>query len=62
MEVCKIVEGQRYSKKLNNKQVTNILRATCQRPQQREQRIHEVQYHVDAEPNFYAFGFWLTFE
>ncbi|VAI38254.1 unnamed protein product [Triticum turgidum subsp. durum] len=41
MEVCKIVEGQRYSKKLNDKQVTNILRATCQRPQQREQSIRE---------------------
>uniref|UniRef100_A0A0E0D6Y4 Ubiquitin-like domain-containing protein n=1 Tax=Oryza meridionalis TaxID=40149 RepID=A0A0E0D6Y4_9ORYZ len=41
MEVCKIVEGQRYSKKLNDKQVTNILRATCQRPQQRERSIHE---------------------
>ncbi|VAI38334.1 unnamed protein product [Triticum turgidum subsp. durum] len=42
MEACKIVEGQRYSKKLNDKQVTNILRATCQRPQQREQSIREV--------------------
>ncbi|KAF9593889.1 hypothetical protein IFM89_025823 [Coptis chinensis] len=29
MEVCKIVEGQRYSKKLNVKQVTNMLRASC---------------------------------
>jgi eukaryotic translation initiation factor 2C len=45
LQVCKIVEGQRYSKKLNNKQVTNILRATCQRPQQREQRIHEMVLH-----------------
>ncbi|EEC76346.1 hypothetical protein OsI_13926 [Oryza sativa Indica Group] len=45
MEVCKIVEGQRYSKKLNDKQVTNILRATCQRPQQREQSIHEMVLH-----------------
>uniref|UniRef100_A0A0D9W0G8 Piwi domain-containing protein n=1 Tax=Leersia perrieri TaxID=77586 RepID=A0A0D9W0G8_9ORYZ len=45
MEVCKIVEGQRYSMKLNDKQVTSILRATCQRPQQREQSIHELKYH-----------------
>lgn len=29
VEACKLVEGQRYSKKLNDKQVTNILRATC---------------------------------
>ncbi|OAY78984.1 Protein argonaute MEL1 [Ananas comosus] len=42
MMVCKIVEGQRYAKKLNERQVANILRATCQRPQQREQSILEV--------------------
>ncbi|KAF7068384.1 hypothetical protein CFC21_074156 [Triticum aestivum] len=45
MEACKIVEGQRYSKKLNDKQVTNILRATRQRPQQREQSIREMVLH-----------------
>ncbi|ERN01425.1 hypothetical protein AMTRI_Chr03g147670 [Amborella trichopoda] len=38
MEVCKIVEGQRYTKKLNEKQVTAILRASCQRPREREQK------------------------
>jgi eukaryotic translation initiation factor 2C len=42
-QVCKIVEGQRYSKKLNDRQVTNILRATCKRPQEREQSIRDVQ-------------------
>uniref|UniRef100_A0A804R317 PAZ domain-containing protein n=1 Tax=Zea mays TaxID=4577 RepID=A0A804R317_MAIZE len=36
MEVCKIVEGQRYSKRLNEKQITALLKVTCQRPQQRE--------------------------
>ncbi|KAL5538148.1 hypothetical protein UlMin_045912 [Ulmus minor] len=39
MELCKIVEGQRYTKKLNEKQVTNLLRATCQRPNEREESI-----------------------
>ena len=34
-----IVEGQRYTKKLNEKQVTNLLRATCQRPNEREESI-----------------------
>ncbi|KAG2670879.1 hypothetical protein I3843_14G106300 [Carya illinoinensis] len=42
MELCKIVAGQRYSKRLNEKQVTNLLRATCQRPQQREGSIKEM--------------------
>ncbi|KAF6146533.1 hypothetical protein GIB67_008819 [Kingdonia uniflora] len=36
MEVCKIVEGQRYTKRLNEKQITNLLKVTCQRPKARE--------------------------
>ncbi|PON32555.1 Exonuclease/helicase-like [Parasponia andersonii] len=39
MEVCSIVAGQRYSKKLNERQVTNLLRATCQRPHERQKSI-----------------------
>ncbi|CAA7399444.1 unnamed protein product [Spirodela intermedia] len=39
MEVCRIVEGQRYTKKLNERQVTAILRATCRRPNERERSI-----------------------
>ncbi|KAL0390038.1 UNVERIFIED_CONTAM: protein argonaute MEL1 [Sesamum calycinum] len=39
MEVCRIVEGQRYSKKLNERQVTALLKATCQRPHDREKSI-----------------------
>ncbi|KAL5716727.1 argonaute 1B [Ranunculus cassubicifolius] len=39
MEVCKIVEGQRYSKRLNERQITGLLKSTCQRPQQRELTI-----------------------
>ncbi|EAZ28935.1 hypothetical protein OsJ_12979 [Oryza sativa Japonica Group] len=63
MEVCKIVEGQRYSKKLNDKQVTNILRATCQRPQQREQSIHEMVLHNKYTEDRFAqeFGIKLKY-
>ncbi|XP_078436609.1 protein argonaute MEL1-like [Wolffia australiana] len=42
MEVCVIVEGQRYTKKLNERQVTCLLRATCTRPGEREKRISNV--------------------
>ncbi|KAI7996692.1 Polygalacturonase [Camellia lanceoleosa] len=45
MELCKIVEGQRYSKKLNEKQVTALLRATCQRPFERVQSISRMVEH-----------------
>lgn len=42
MELCKIAAGQRYSRKLNEKQVTALLRATCQRPFDREKDIREM--------------------
>ncbi|XP_059453769.1 protein argonaute 5-like [Corylus avellana] len=42
MELCKIVAGQRYSKRLNERQVINLLRANCQRPQERENSIKEM--------------------
>ncbi|KAL9266760.1 argonaute 1-like protein, partial [Drosera capensis] len=51
MEVCKIVEGQRYSKRLSERQITELLRVTCQRPHDREQNIlqtvHQNSYHTD---------------
>ncbi|CAL9049163.1 unnamed protein product [Musa banksii] len=51
MEVCKIVDGQRYSKRLNEKQITALLRVTCQRPHERErdiiQTVHQNAYHED---------------
>ncbi|RWW31160.1 hypothetical protein GW17_00004228 [Ensete ventricosum] len=42
IKVCRIVEGQRFTKKLNDRQVTSILKATCQRPRDRERSILEV--------------------
>ncbi|EXB81597.1 Protein argonaute 5 [Morus notabilis] len=45
LEVCKIVQGQRYSKKLNENQVSNLLRANCQRPLEREETIKRTVRH-----------------
>lgn len=42
MEVCRIVGGQRYTKKLNERQVTEMLRATCQRPLDRANSIKKM--------------------
>ncbi|KAL8259865.1 hypothetical protein R6Q59_027818 [Mikania micrantha] len=39
LEICWLAGGQRYASKLNEKQVTNLLRATCQRPKDREDSI-----------------------
>ncbi|KAF5730258.1 protein argonaute 1 [Tripterygium wilfordii] len=51
MEVCKIVEGQRYSKRLNERQITALLNVTCQRPLDRElgimQTVQHNAYHED---------------
>ncbi|KAL4611585.1 hypothetical protein ACB092_08G135400 [Castanea dentata] len=47
MEVCVIAAGQRYTKRLNEKQVTNLLRATCQRPIDRERSITGMVKHND---------------
>ncbi|XP_065869022.1 protein argonaute 5-like isoform X1 [Euphorbia lathyris] len=42
MELCKIVEGQRYTKKLNGRQVNSLLKATCERPFEREANIKKM--------------------
>jgi len=36
------VEGQRYSKRLNERQITALLKVTCQRPVERERDIMQV--------------------
>ncbi|KAI4334305.1 hypothetical protein L6164_019015 [Bauhinia variegata] len=42
MELCQIAAGQRYSKRLNETQVTALLKATCQRPHEREASIKQM--------------------
>ncbi|PWA85574.1 argonaute family protein [Artemisia annua] len=39
MEISWVTPGQRYALKLNERQVTQFLRATCQRPKDREDNI-----------------------
>ncbi|MFS7989508.1 putative post-transcriptional gene silencing PAZ-Argonaute family [Helianthus anomalus] len=55
MELCTLAFGQRYASKLNEKQVTNLLRATCQRPSEREDSIRTTmqsnKYNDDALVN-----------
>lgn len=43
-QACKIVEGQRYTKRLNEKQITALLKVTCQRPRDRENDILQVDF------------------
>lgn len=41
-QACKIVEGQRYTKGLNEKQITSLLKFSCQRPREQEADILQV--------------------
>ncbi|KAI0510261.1 hypothetical protein KFK09_010862 [Dendrobium nobile] len=60
MEVCKIVEGQRYSKKLNEQQVANMLRATCKRPAVREDGIMKIWSQNSYTDDMHAKEFGIT--
>ncbi|GFS34116.1 Stabilizer of iron transporter SufD / Polynucleotidyl transferase [Actinidia rufa] len=59
MEVCKIVEGQRYSKRLNERQITALLKVTCQRPRDREGDILETVRHNAYANDPYAREFGI---
>ncbi|OVA19450.1 Argonaute/Dicer protein [Macleaya cordata] len=59
MEVCRIVEGQKYTKKLNEKQVTGILKATCKRPFEREGIISQMVKHNNYKGDEYAKEFGI---
>lgn len=58
MEACKIVEGQRYTKRLNERQITALLKVTCQRPRDREHDILQTVQHnaYDQDPYAKEFG------
>ncbi|VFQ92884.1 unnamed protein product [Cuscuta campestris] len=62
MEVCKIVEGQRYSKRLNERQITALLKVTCQRPRDREQDILQTvrQNNYANDPYAKEFGIKIS--
>ncbi|KAF8686896.1 hypothetical protein HU200_043403 [Digitaria exilis] len=59
MEVCKIVEGQRYSKRLNQSQIRALLEETCQRPHDRERDIIQMMNHNSYHEDPYAKEFGI---
>ncbi|KAG9451762.1 hypothetical protein H6P81_004666 [Aristolochia fimbriata] len=62
MEACKIVRGQRYTKRLNEKQITSLLKVTCQRPKDRENDILQMVQHnaYDQDPYAKEFGIKIS--
>ncbi|PWA63833.1 ARGONAUTE 1 [Artemisia annua] len=45
VKACKFVDGQRYSKRLNERQNTALLKVTCQHPNEREKDILKTVGH-----------------
>ncbi|OIW08525.1 hypothetical protein TanjilG_03201 [Lupinus angustifolius] len=64
MELCQIVSGQRYTKRLNEDQVTALLRATCQRPHERENYIKQIlrQNNFNTDKLVHDFGIQIKEE
>ncbi|KAF6147489.1 hypothetical protein GIB67_021315 [Kingdonia uniflora] len=62
IEVCTIVQGQRYPKKLNESQVTELLRAACVRPEERQQKIARMvaQNGYNTDETAMEFGIMVT--
>nr|GMD81722.1 protein argonaute 10-like [Ipomoea batatas] len=62
MEACKIVEGQRYTKRLSEKQITSLLKVTCQRPRDRENSVLQTVQHnsYDQDPYAKEFGIKIS--
>ncbi|KAF8648141.1 hypothetical protein HU200_064994 [Digitaria exilis] len=60
MEACKIVEGQRYTKRLNEKQITSLLKVTCQRPREQEMDILQTVHQNGYEQDPYAKEFGIN--
>ncbi|GAY54079.1 protein argonaute 10 [Citrus sinensis] len=59
MEACKIVEGQRYTKRLNERQITALLKVTCQRPRDRENDILQTVQQNAYDQDLYAKEFGI---
>ncbi|KAH1254294.1 Protein argonaute PNH1 [Glycine max] len=62
MEACKIVGGQRYTKGLNEKQITSLLKISCQRPREQETDILQTIQQNNYENNPYAKEFGISIE
>uniref|UniRef100_A0A0E0D4M0 Piwi domain-containing protein n=1 Tax=Oryza meridionalis TaxID=40149 RepID=A0A0E0D4M0_9ORYZ len=62
VEVCRIVKGQRYSRKLNERQVTRILKLARVTPEKRENSILEVANKNNYGNDYHAkeFGIGVT--
>ncbi|PKK56954.1 PAZ domain-containing protein, partial [Rhizophagus irregularis] len=64
MEVCNVVVGQHYMRKLNERQTANMIKFTCQSPQSRANNISQCIEVLNYRLNEYMqqFGFRVSNE
>ncbi|KAI8371592.1 Piwi domain-containing protein [Radiomyces spectabilis] len=60
MEVCVIVKGQRYMKKLNEKQTAEMIKFTCQKPNVRANKINNGLQLLEYRNNPYLQQFGMS--
>ncbi|KAG0358543.1 Eukaryotic translation initiation factor 2C, partial [Gamsiella multidivaricata] len=58
-EICNIVPGRRYQKKLNEEQTAAMIRTTCIKPDQRAVKIKNLLPLLDFDRNRYLKGFQM---
>ncbi|KAF9434815.1 argonaute 1 [Entomortierella beljakovae] len=59
LEVCSVVEGQRYPKKLDERQTADMIKFTCQQPHVRANTIRDSLSLLDYDNNEYLKDFGL---
>ncbi|RIA87407.1 Piwi domain-containing protein [Glomus cerebriforme] len=59
MEVCDVIEGQRQVRKLNERQTADMIKFTCQQPQQRANRIRQGLDILNYQNNEYLRQFGM---
>ncbi|PKK79735.1 Piwi-domain-containing protein [Rhizophagus irregularis] len=59
MEICNVVEGQRYMRKLNERQTADMIKFTCQPPSARANKISQGLQILDYRQNEYMQQFGL---
>ncbi|KAF0507182.1 Piwi-domain-containing protein [Gigaspora margarita] len=60
MEVCEVIEGQRYIRKLSEKQTADMIRFTCQPPHMRANKIKQGVEILNYRGNEYLQQFGVT--
>ncbi|RUS30516.1 Piwi domain-containing protein [Jimgerdemannia flammicorona] len=51
VELCRIVENQRYKNKLNPRATADFIKIACTKPEERERKIQELIRQIDFENN-----------